>query len=203
MHDLRQYLFALWREWQVLLTGGSITALLGLWERLWKEPLPWSYYSVIIGFFLLFASFQAWRKEHVENRKGPQILMEWNSSDRQQDTIQLRNIGNSSALNIRVGGFSWKELVWDRPIEIPSIHPNNDISQDAQFSRTTSLGSGEIGYMHYILESSSLQRDPLSLEITFEDVNNTTFARTFRLRLGNSVSSRVVVDLGPLAVKRS
>ena len=187
----------------MLLTGSALTALLGVWEHWQKGQLPWGYYGVFIGLCFFVASFRAWRKEYIENRKGPQILMEWNSSDRQRDTIRLRNIGNSSALNIRVGPFSWEELTWHRQIEMSSIHPNDEISQEAQFTRTTNSGIGEIGYMRYILNSSSLQRDPLSLDVTFVDINNTTFVRTFLLRHGNNISSVVVVELGPLAVKRS
>lgn len=202
LKDLWGYLCALWKRWVYLLTGGTLTAALVLWERWKAEPISKGIYGVVISFFFFIASFLAWREEHVENRNGPQVVMEWDSPNRPgvHDTIRLRNIGRSSALNVRVGRFSWPELNWHRPIEIQSIHPGQESSREAQFEVTT---NNSIGYMRHVLESSTGHRDRLSIEVTFSDVNNTIFKRTFVLRRGDGMSPDVLVDLGSLEMKRS
>lgn len=57
------YVVALWRQWKVFLTGGTIIALAALYALTTGRSIaqPWGWGIVVTTFFL--ASFAAWRKE--------------------------------------------------------------------------------------------------------------------------------------------
>jgi len=49
LRDLIRFALALWREWQVLLTGGSIVALLALWAFATGKTIPQNLAWLVIG----------------------------------------------------------------------------------------------------------------------------------------------------------
>src|SRR6202171_3180592 len=63
LRDLIRFALALWREWQVLLTGGSIVALLALWAFATGKTMPQNLAWLVIGLTFVMAAFLAWRKE--------------------------------------------------------------------------------------------------------------------------------------------
>jgi len=63
--DFLSFIVALWREWKVLLTGGTIFAVLALWNFFGRKPLPQSIGWFIAGFTLILAAFFAWRRQWV------------------------------------------------------------------------------------------------------------------------------------------
>ena len=67
LRDLVDFIFALWREWVPLLTGGSIIALLSLWQILTRKPVPRNLEWLVVGLTLLFAAFLSWRREWLRS----------------------------------------------------------------------------------------------------------------------------------------
>src|SRR5579862_5955256 len=66
LDSLGKYLRALLAKWVALITGGSITAAIAVWEH-WKgTSVPAGTYSAILALFLFIASFLAWRKRDQE-----------------------------------------------------------------------------------------------------------------------------------------
>ncbi len=68
--DFMRFLWAVWREWKVLLTGGSIIAAFGLWGMLGKKAPPQNVNWLIVGTTLMLAAFLAWRKEWMAAGRG-------------------------------------------------------------------------------------------------------------------------------------
>jgi hypothetical protein len=111
MKDLTGFLKAVWAEWITLLTGGSIVAVLGLWERL-RSPIPPAAYWLVVLAFLVMASFRAWRQERhratsAESRifQGrPQVALEYSRVYHQQGTPQVmaHNTSSEAAYNIKL-----------------------------------------------------------------------------------------------------
>jgi len=69
IRDFAFFLRALWREWRVLLTGGSIVAvlvLINLGGRSIPRKVNWS----IIGITFILAAFRAWRNEWINAGRG-------------------------------------------------------------------------------------------------------------------------------------
>jgi len=134
----------------------------------------------------------------------PDIFIEWDSGRRHRhDKILFRNVGTVSAFNITVGEFSWSELYWHRNIEIQAIHPEKEISVEAQFAEKGSSGTDYIGYLHLIFNSRKYEdRAPLSIDVTFSDPRRTTFTRTFILRK-DSEGSGVIVEMGEIKIQRA
>jgi hypothetical protein len=62
MEQVGRWLSAVLKEWVTLLTGGGITAAVGLWERYSHQPVPTFVYTVAIALFLLLANFRAFQK---------------------------------------------------------------------------------------------------------------------------------------------
>ena len=60
----------------VLLTGGTITAALGLIERRLGHNVSWPWYCVVLLLFVVIACYRAWVREHetaeATNYHGPQ-----------------------------------------------------------------------------------------------------------------------------------
>lgn len=70
---VRDFLFfirALWREWAVLLTGGSIVALLALFTLSTGRTVPQSINWLVIGITLMLAAFLSWRVEWIKAGQG-------------------------------------------------------------------------------------------------------------------------------------
>jgi len=61
--DFIEFTRALWEQWKALLTGGSIIALLSLWDFATRKVVPRSLDWLILGLTLLIAAFLSWRKE--------------------------------------------------------------------------------------------------------------------------------------------
>ena len=57
LRDFAVFLRALWREWKTLLTGGSIVALIALWELTGHKAFPNSVNWLILGFTFVVAAF--------------------------------------------------------------------------------------------------------------------------------------------------
>lgn len=66
LRDFGYFIAALWREWKVLLTGGSIFATYSLWNLAGWKPLPQNINWLILGATLILASFFSWRREWIE-----------------------------------------------------------------------------------------------------------------------------------------
>jgi hypothetical protein len=63
--DVMRFVTAVFSHWQAYVTGGGITAILAVIERLSSWRLPKKYYAVLItAGFLSVATFLAWRDEH-------------------------------------------------------------------------------------------------------------------------------------------
>jgi hypothetical protein len=70
LRDFLRFIEALWREWRVLLTGGSIFAGLALWTMATGKPVAQNVNWLILGLTLILASFFAWRKEWISGGSG-------------------------------------------------------------------------------------------------------------------------------------
>jgi hypothetical protein len=78
LRDFGRFLQALWTEWSILLTGGSIVAVLVLWTTITAKPIPQSANWTVGGVTLVLASFRAWRKEWIEGGSGfTEVNIEW------------------------------------------------------------------------------------------------------------------------------
>jgi hypothetical protein len=68
--DFFHFLEAIWSEWKLLLTGGTIIACFSLWTfatgHALSRYLSWS----VLVFTLVLAAFFAWRKEWVAGSRG-------------------------------------------------------------------------------------------------------------------------------------
>lgn len=70
LRDFFEFVRALWKEWQALLTGGSIIALLWLLETVIRKPAIPSVNWLIVGLTFMIAAFFAWRKEWIRGGQG-------------------------------------------------------------------------------------------------------------------------------------
>jgi hypothetical protein len=70
LRDFVLFLYALWDEWKVLLTGGSIFALVAAWSLTTSRPIPSAVNWLILGLTLILAAFLAWRKEWIHSGSG-------------------------------------------------------------------------------------------------------------------------------------
>jgi hypothetical protein len=68
LQDFWSFAIALWREWKVLLTGGSIIAVLAIWGFAGGKTLPTNLGWLTLGVTFILASFLAWRKEYHQRR---------------------------------------------------------------------------------------------------------------------------------------
>lgn len=77
MRELGSWLRAILHEWITLLSGGGITACVGLWERYSQKPVPAAVYTAIIALFVLLANFRAFRNvesQLTEERRKSQTF---------------------------------------------------------------------------------------------------------------------------------
>jgi hypothetical protein len=134
----------------------------------------------------------------------PVVLMGWDSGSQPwtEDKIRLRNEGETTALCVRVGEFSWPELLWHRPVEVQFLEPKGpEIVREADFVCTLASGH-EVGYMYRVLQSfeESVGRQPLRIPVAFSDSKGNEFTQVFILQRGASGNPSVMVTLGPLRV---
>ena len=134
----------------------------------------------------------------IANR--PEIILSWDSTNQPwaKDCLRLKNIGTSAALCVKLGQFSWPDLVWHRLVEIQSIDVGEEVSQEAQFSQRKEYRH-DVGHMGRVLQSR--QDSPLTLDVTFLDINSAEYSRCFTLRGGESGGPTVMVVPGPLKMK--
>ena len=66
LRDFWFFVRALWREWRVLLTGGTIIAVITLWTLVGKKPPSQNVDWLIVGFTLILAAFLSWRSEWIK-----------------------------------------------------------------------------------------------------------------------------------------
>ncbi len=69
LRDFASFLAALWHEWKVFLTGGSVVAVLSLWNLAGWKPLPRDANWLILGLTFILAAFAAWRREWIDAGK--------------------------------------------------------------------------------------------------------------------------------------
>src|ERR1700683_1938553 len=70
MHrDFARFVLAAWNEWKVLLTGGTLIALLFVIGTVRGKTMPPEINWLVLGLTLISAAFLAWRKEWIENGK--------------------------------------------------------------------------------------------------------------------------------------
>jgi hypothetical protein len=67
LRDLFSFLRALWTEWKVLLTGGTIIAALAIFTAVSTKPIPLATNWLILGLTFICASFLAWRKAWISS----------------------------------------------------------------------------------------------------------------------------------------
>jgi hypothetical protein len=84
--DIGNFIVAVVSHWQSYVTGGVITGLIGVVERLseWRMP-KWAYASTFLGVFLLVSFFLAWREQYQEAQKLPALESQLQEKDK---TIQ-------------------------------------------------------------------------------------------------------------------
>jgi len=64
-HDLARFVVAVVSHWQAYVTGGAVTGLVTLIERLTPWRLPkWAFAALFLGAFLLASFFLTWRDEY-------------------------------------------------------------------------------------------------------------------------------------------
>ena len=65
MSEFWEFIKAVFSHWQAYVTGGGITAILQVWERLTGKSLSKRTYAILVMVgFLLVAFFLAWRDQH-------------------------------------------------------------------------------------------------------------------------------------------
>jgi hypothetical protein len=66
LHDLARFVVAVVSHWQAYVTGGAVTGVVTLIERLtaWKLP-KWAFAALFVGVFLLASFFLTWRDEYL------------------------------------------------------------------------------------------------------------------------------------------
>jgi hypothetical protein len=207
--DFRDWIFAVLKVWYGWLPSSALAALVGYLQNIrgWN-PGPRTYIGILtLGF--LFSTFVAWRKERVENRTGPEIVIEWESSHPwNQDVVRFRNLGKSAALLVEMGDFSWPELSWHRRIVIQSLYPGSQPSvMVAEFNEEGKAPNDNyVGHLGHVLDSTRYaNRKPLSVDVTFSDQNGTKFTRSFILRrgTGGTTSPGVLIEMGKLKMTRA
>jgi hypothetical protein len=68
LRDLLDYIASLWREWKLLLTGGSIAALVTIWADTSGVAMPPNLGWTVVAATLLTAGFTSWRHERRNMR---------------------------------------------------------------------------------------------------------------------------------------
>lgn len=127
LRDFVSFLAALWREWKVFLTGGSIVASLSLWNLMGWKPLPHSVNWLILGLTFILAAFAAWRREWVEAKRdfitvrpGELVRLFKSGTTVQGDTLvqpyigkRLRATGTVHDVDRHIGALSYVFLLCD------------------------------------------------------------------------------------------
>jgi hypothetical protein len=70
LRDFASFLRSIWREWRSLLTGGSVIAILALWNMAGGRSISQSVNWLVLGLTLVLAAFLAWRREWISSGRG-------------------------------------------------------------------------------------------------------------------------------------
>jgi len=65
LRDFSAFLRAFWRQWLVLLTGGSVIAVIAIWNLAGRGAPPQQVNWLILGLTLVLAAFFSWREEWI------------------------------------------------------------------------------------------------------------------------------------------
>jgi hypothetical protein len=125
--DIRDCAVAAFSYWQSYVTGGGITALAVLYEKIANRTLPrWTYLGLFLVVFVLMSFFLAWRAEHrlarqLDDRgrqqraadeysplidKGRKIAVTWVSAAKMSDGTKIAEQ--------RAAAFEWLNVVRSR-----------------------------------------------------------------------------------------
>src|ERR1039458_4426709 len=78
------FVLAVVSHWQGYVTGGAITGLVALVERLFDWTMPkWAYGVLYLGVFLLVSFFLAWRDQYHEVQKVPALQQQVKDQENQ------------------------------------------------------------------------------------------------------------------------
>ena len=69
MRDFVAFLLALWKEWKVLLTGGSLIAIREIATQVFHKPVPPSITWLIFSLTLIIAAFLSWQKQWLQVKR--------------------------------------------------------------------------------------------------------------------------------------
>lgn len=82
--DIIVFAIAVISHWQGYVTGGAITGLVALVERLLDWTMPkWAYAVLYVGVFLLVSFFLAWREQYHEAQRVPVLQSQLEGKDKE------------------------------------------------------------------------------------------------------------------------
>lgn len=101
------FLNATVKEYAPLLTGGVITAILGVFERLRGHSISWSWYCVILLVFVVIACFRVWLKDQGRAKQlGEELEQEKSSQSKPSIRARIQQVRVVHSLGSRlVGGL--------------------------------------------------------------------------------------------------
>jgi hypothetical protein len=110
LSDFLQFVWAIVSHWQVLVTGGVVTAFVSVYEHRSGEALSWHVYRWVLVVFVIIAVFLAWREEHVR------------SSSLGNENVALKT--ETEILRGRISDLEKRPIVLQSPLVVPSSGPN-------------------------------------------------------------------------------
>lgn len=142
------------------------------------------------------SGFDIWARIHKE---PPAVWLDYISLNQpwHKDQVILRCDGPGRAVNLRVGDFPAKDIVWHQRIVIQSLAAGESKTVEAQFAHTLPNGH-EIGYMRRILRGGR----EVELPVTFCDLRGTEYTQIFILRQETNTTSAISVSLEKLTRNR-
>ena len=144
--DLAGFIAALWREWKILLTGGTIMALVAIWALGTNRALPYNFGWLVLGLTFIAAAFMSWRRAHLQTRadrqsyqselqRREQKIQALNSQLAQKptlppDELEKRRRVQTLIANATAEEIEFLKFILDRE-EIPYEHGYHDRSREA------------------------------------------------------------------------
>jgi hypothetical protein len=207
--DVCAWMLAVLTKWHGWLGGSAVMGLLALLQALkvWEYPSYKIYVSLLcLGF--LVSTFEAWREEYAPNRSGPRIMLEWisksSSTHMGGDIVRFMNCGRSLAVNISMKNFSLPEMGLFKFKDLQSLEPGDHvvISVNLVIERAANDHLGT-SMSRFLLEHGLNENPtPVTVEVSFSDINQTNFIQTFELSSQDTKDSEVMVDPVRLKVRR-
>jgi hypothetical protein len=97
--EIVEFIIAVISHWQAYVTGGAITGLVALVERLSGWTMPKRAYAVLyVGVFLLVSFFLAWRDQYHEAQKVPPL--EQRTQDQEKRIADLKGAPPQLQVNV-------------------------------------------------------------------------------------------------------